>query len=58
MNLDEAIAVYLFLQHRAPGATSPSEREAQALAWEVICEQAGAAINRSRDLQYQQVARE
>lgn len=43
MSLDEAIAIYLFLQHR-PGTINDREKAALRDAWGLICRQAEAAI--------------
>jgi hypothetical protein len=44
MKLDQAIAIYLFLQHRSPGSINDRERAALKLAWGTICKEAEAAI--------------
>jgi hypothetical protein len=44
MSLDEAIAVYLFLQHRPPGTINDREKAALRDSWGLICKQAEAAI--------------
>ncbi len=50
MNLDEAMAVYLYLKKRAPGDADEAERRSYQLAWHTICEYAGKAIERQRDI--------
>ena len=45
MNLDEALAVYAYLAHRAPSDRSEAETRAFAKAWGIICEYAQRSIH-------------
>jgi hypothetical protein len=45
MTSDEALAVYLYLQHRPPGGMSEAERNAYSSAWAIICTMALRSIS-------------
>jgi hypothetical protein len=52
MNLDEALAIHCFLQHRPPGGMSDREKIAYNEAWRIICREAELKINWYNELSF------
>lgn len=46
MNLNEAIAVYLYLHQRGPGNRTRDEENALREAWRIICNEASEIVTR------------
>jgi cysteine synthase len=49
MNLDEALAVYHYLQFRSQTNTTVHERTMRQEAWKIICKYADIAIRRAEE---------